>query len=48
MGYLYVVLKLIIESMHQDADVDNSASMQWQTIIDYNVMTLLIDFLVAA
>ena len=34
--------------MHLDADMDDAASMQWPTIIDYNAMMLLVNFPAAA
>ena len=42
------MLKLIVSTMHRDADVDDSASMQGQNIIDYSVVTLLPDIPAAA
>ena len=34
--------------MHRDEDMDDAASMQWPTTIDYNAMTSLVHFLAAA
>lgn len=34
--------------MHRDVDMDDAASMQWLTIIDYNAMMSLINFPAAA
>lgn len=39
------VLKIIVSMMHLDKDVDDSASMQWNKIIDSSLLKLLVDFL---
>ena len=34
--------------MRRDADMDDDASMQWPTIIDYNAMMAFVNFLAMA
>ena len=45
---LYTLGVLIVSKMHRDVDEDDSESISSQKIIDYSVVTLLLDFPAAA